>query len=86
MSESSITLPAFAGLETLLLWMVLLSSVVALAYGWYLRQKVNRKDPGPQSMVQVAQAIQEGAMTYLASQIRAMLPFVGWPGASQSRF
>src|SRR3989304_2904660 len=76
MSESSITLPAFSGLETLLLWIVLLSSVVALAYGWYLRQKVNRKDPGPQSMVEVAGAIQEGAMTYLAQQIRAMLPFV----------
>ena len=76
MSESSITLPAFSGLETLLLWIVLLSSVVALAYGWYLRQKVNRKDPGPQSMVEVAGAIQEGAMTYLVQQIRAMLPFV----------
>lgn len=74
MSESSITLPAFASLETLLLWLVLLSSIVALAYGWYLRQRVISKDPGPASMVAVATAIQEGAMAYLGRQIRVMLP------------
>ncbi len=76
MSESSITLPAFASLETLLLWLVLFSSIVALAYGWYLRQRVISKDPGPASMVTVATAIQEGAMAYLGRQIRVMLPFV----------
>ncbi len=76
MNESTISLPAFAQLETTLLWLVLLSSVVALAYGWYLRQRVIRKDPGPQSMIAVATAIQEGAMAYLARQIRVMLPFV----------
>ena len=76
MSESSITLPPFGGLETLLLWVVMASAVIALAYGWYLRQRVGRKDPGPQSMVTVAAAIQEGAMAYLGRQIRVMLPFV----------
>ena len=76
MTESSITLPAFTARETLLLWIVLFSSVVALAYGWYLRQRVLRKDPGPQSMVAVSTAIQEGAMAYLGRQIRVMLPFV----------
>ncbi|MGQ0570787.1 MAG: sodium-translocating pyrophosphatase [Armatimonadota bacterium] len=76
MSESSITLPAFTSLETTLLWVVLASSVVALAYGWYLRQRVIQKDPGPRSMVDVASAIQEGAMAYLGRQIRVMLPFV----------
>ena len=58
MSESSITLPAFTGLESALLWLVLLSAIVALAYGWLLRQRVIRKDPGPSSMVAVATAIQ----------------------------
>ncbi|MGH7429661.1 MAG: sodium/proton-translocating pyrophosphatase, partial [Candidatus Methylomirabilaceae bacterium] len=77
MSESSITLPAFASTETLLLWIVLFSSIVALAYGWFLRQRVIRNDPGPQSMVAVSTAIQEGAMAYLGRQIRVMLPFVG---------
>jgi K(+)-stimulated pyrophosphate-energized sodium pump len=76
MSESSITLPPFGGLETLLLWLVMASAAVALAYGWYLRRRVDRKDPGPESMVAVAGAIQEGAMAYLGRQIRVMLPFV----------
>ena len=76
MSESQITLPPFAALETLLLWLVLASSIVALGYGWLLRQRVVAKDPGPKSMVDVATAIQEGAMAYLGRQIRAMVPFV----------
>jgi K(+)-stimulated pyrophosphate-energized sodium pump len=76
MSESQITLPAFASLETLLLWLVLASAIVALGYGWLLRQRVLGRDPGPKSMVAVAGAIQEGAMAYLGRQIRAMLPFV----------
>ena len=76
MSESQITLPPFASLETLLLWLVLASSIVALGYGWLLRQRVVAKDPGPKSMVDVATAIQEGAMAYLGRQIRAMVPFV----------
>ena len=76
MSESQITLPPFAALETLLLWLVLASSIVALGYGWLLRQRVVAKDPGPKSMVDVATAIQEGAMAYLGRQVRAMVPFV----------
>jgi K(+)-stimulated pyrophosphate-energized sodium pump len=76
MSESSISLPPFTGLESALLWIVLLSSIVALAYGLFLRRLVIRKDAGPASMVNVATAIQEGAMAYLARQIRVMLPFV----------
>ena len=76
MNESQISLPPFASLETLLLWLVLASSIVALGYGWLLRQRVVAKDPGPKSMVDVATAIQEGAMAYLRRQIRAMVPFV----------
>ncbi len=76
MSESQITLPAFASLETQLLWLVMISAIVALGYGWLLRQRMLRKDPGPKSMVDVSTAIQEGAMAYLGRQIRAMFPFV----------
>ncbi|MDR7419749.1 MAG: sodium-translocating pyrophosphatase [Armatimonadota bacterium] len=76
MSESSITLPAFTALETTLLWIVLLASVVSLAYGWLLRQRVLSRDPGPKSMLAVAAAIQEGAMAYLGRQIRVMAPFI----------
>ncbi len=76
MSEASITLPQFGPLELTLLWVVLISSIVALAYGWYLRRRVMARDPGPASMVSVATAIQEGAMAYLTRQLRTMLPFI----------
>jgi len=76
MSESSLTLPAFGRLETTLLWVVLASAVLALLYGWYLRARVLRRDPGPASMVAVAAAIQEGAMAYLSRQLRTMVLFI----------
>jgi len=76
MSEATITLPAFGSLETILLWAVLASSILALLYGWYLRTRVMSYDPGPASMVNVATAIQEGAMAYLYRQLRTMLPFI----------
>lgn len=76
MSEASITLPQFGPLELTLLWVVLISSIIALAYGWYLRRRVMSRDPGPASMVNVATAIQEGAMAYLTRQLRTMLPFI----------
>lgn len=76
MSEATATLPQFGPLQTALLWIVLLSSVIALAYGLYLRRRVLSRDPGPSAMVTVAAAIQEGAMAYLARQLRTMLPFI----------
>ncbi len=76
MSEASSTLPQFGPLETTLLWIVLASSVVALVYGFYLRSRVNSRDPGPPSMTAVAAAIQEGAMAYLWRQLRTMLVII----------
>ena len=76
MSETSITLPQFGPLELTLLWVVLISSIVALAYGWYLRRRVLSRDPGPASMVTVATAIQEGSMAYLTRQLRTMMGFI----------
>ncbi len=76
MTESSVSLPQFGTLETTLLWVVLASSIIALAYGWYLRRKVMSRDPGPPSMVEVATAIQEGALAYLRRQLRTMSLFI----------
>ncbi|MDQ7819293.1 MAG: sodium-translocating pyrophosphatase [Armatimonadota bacterium] len=76
MSESRIVLPGFGTTESLLLWAVLVTSAVALAYGLALRRRVLARDPGPAAMVRVASAIQEGALAYLHRQLRAMLPVV----------
>jgi K(+)-stimulated pyrophosphate-energized sodium pump len=76
MSEAKIVLPPFSGTELALLWAVLGSAFLALLYGAYLRARVLRADPGPEAMVSVARAIQEGAYAYLTRQFRTMAWFI----------
>jgi K(+)-stimulated pyrophosphate-energized sodium pump len=76
MSESQIILPPLGTLEWGLLWAVLASAVVALLYGLYLVKRVIEEDPGTPRMVEVARAIEEGAMAYLRRQFRTMIWFV----------
>jgi len=76
MSESGITLPAFGGLESTLLWLVFAAAVCALAYGWWLIRRVLRQSPGPAAMQEVAAAIQEGAQAYLGRQFLTMSLFI----------
>ncbi len=76
MSEVSIVLPEFGSMETLILWLVLHSAVIALAYGLYLAVRVLREDPGSPEMIAVAGAIEEGAFAYLRRQVKTMIWFV----------
>jgi K(+)-stimulated pyrophosphate-energized sodium pump len=76
MNESSISLPSFGGLESVLLWGVLATAAAALAYGWWLSARVLRRSPGPPSMQRVAAAIEQGAATYLGRQFRTMSWFI----------
>jgi hypothetical protein len=57
-SESQITLPRLGSTEWLILWAVLGSALVALAYGYYLVRKVLRQESGPAEMVAVSAAIE----------------------------
>jgi K(+)-stimulated pyrophosphate-energized sodium pump len=76
MSESSIVLPVLSGSQVLILWLVLLSAIAALGYGGYLVRIVLDANPGPKSMTDVADAVEEGAMAYLRQQVRTMRWFV----------
>ncbi len=76
MTESQIILPAIVGMELTLLWVVLVSAVIAMVYGLYLARAVLSESPGTPKMVEVAAAIEEGAMAYLRQQIRTMSWFV----------
>ena len=76
MSESTVTLPAFGGLEFRLLWLVMASAAVALVYGGWVSARVLRRSPGPISMQEVASAIQEGARAYLRRQFGTMSLFI----------
>jgi K(+)-stimulated pyrophosphate-energized sodium pump len=76
MSEAKIVLPALTSAQLAILWCVLASAVVSLAYGWWLVQVVLKADPGPKSMTDVADAVYEGSMAYLRRQVKTMLVFV----------
>jgi len=76
MSEAAITLPPLGTTEWQLLWFILVSAFIALGYGLYLVFRVLRHDPGSSKMVEVSQAIQEGAMAYLGRQFKTMIWFV----------
>ncbi len=76
MNEANIVLPALTSLEWNILWAVLGSAFVALAYGAYMVWKVLRCDAGTPAMQKVAQAIEEGAMAYLRRQIKVMVWFI----------
>ena len=56
---------------------VLLAAVAALVYGFILRAKVLKLSAGSAAMQEVGQAIRDGALAYLAKQVRTMLPLVG---------
>ena len=74
--EGHIELPPLGQSEFTLLWAVLASAFVSMAYGWYLVRSVLSEDPGTQKMQEIARAIEEGAMAYLGRQVRTMIWFV----------
>ena len=71
-----VILPAFTTPVYGVLTFVLLTSLIALAYGFVLRSQVSRLSPGTPAMQEVGAAIRSGALAYLAKQVRTMLPLV----------
>jgi K(+)-stimulated pyrophosphate-energized sodium pump len=54
----------------LLWWLTVLGSVVALLFAFLLYQSVMRREEGTAIMIEIAQAVREGAMAYLSRQYR----------------
>ncbi len=75
-AEGDVFLPPFTPQVNTLLVFVLISSVVALAYGLWLVKKVLRAPQGTPKMIAVAKAIQEGAKAYLTRQMRVLAIFI----------
>jgi K(+)-stimulated pyrophosphate-energized sodium pump len=74
--ESKIVLPTFGPVEWGILYFVLASAIVALLYGLFLVRYVLRVNVDNQKMLEVASAIEEGAMAYLRRQFNTMIWFI----------
>jgi K(+)-stimulated pyrophosphate-energized sodium pump len=55
---------------------VLIAAILALCFGYFWWTKTMKQSPGSERMQGVAAAVQEGAMAYLAKQVKTMIPLV----------
>ena len=67
---------AFHTFETTTLWIIVVLSLLALAFAAYLRREVLAAPEGTDKMKEIAQAIQEGSAAYLNRQLRTVAAFV----------
>ncbi len=73
--EASIKL-AFTNSDKIYLYVSLGFGLIAVLFGYYFYQKLNRLSPGDEKMQEVGTAIREGALAYLAQQRKLMAGFV----------
>jgi K(+)-stimulated pyrophosphate-energized sodium pump len=62
----------FGSTETTYLWVILLISLLALVFAYYLVREVLAAPEGTEKMKEIARAIQEGAKAYLSRQFRTV--------------
>jgi K(+)-stimulated pyrophosphate-energized sodium pump len=63
--------------ESLALKVVLGIALLGLAYALFLRRGILREDKGTPKMIEVWEAIRQGANAYLTRQLRTILPLIG---------
>ena len=62
--------------ETTAVWIVLLISLLGLAYAYFLRTQVMKIDKGTEKMQEVWNAIRTGANSYLGRQLKTIVPLI----------
>jgi K(+)-stimulated pyrophosphate-energized sodium pump len=62
--------------EVVSLWVVLFIALLGLAYALLLRRQVMKSDTGTPKMLEVWNAIRQGADAYLGRQLRVILPLI----------
>jgi K(+)-stimulated pyrophosphate-energized sodium pump len=62
--------------ETIALWSVLGIAFLGLAYALFLRRQILAEDKGTPKMIEVWEAIKQGAGAYLTRQLRTILPLI----------
>jgi K(+)-stimulated pyrophosphate-energized sodium pump len=62
--------------ETIALWTVLGIALLGLAYALFLRRQIMAEDKGSPKMIEVWEAIRQGADAYLGRQLKTILPLI----------
>jgi K(+)-stimulated pyrophosphate-energized sodium pump len=62
--------------ETIALWAVLGIALLGLAYALFLRRQIMAEDKGNPKMIEVWEAIRQGADAYLGRQLKTILPLI----------
>ncbi|MGZ5301874.1 MAG: sodium/proton-translocating pyrophosphatase, partial [Actinomycetota bacterium] len=75
--ESGPIQAVFGSFEDKSLWVILVISLVALVFAYYLVREVLAAPEGTEKMKEIAKAIQEGAKAYLSRQFRTLGIFLG---------
>jgi K(+)-stimulated pyrophosphate-energized sodium pump len=65
------------GFEQIAIISVLVVAFISLAYAWWLRNTVYKKDKGEEDMQRIWNAIRIGADSYLNRQLKTILPAIG---------
>ncbi len=65
------------GFEQIAVLGVVVVAIISLAYAWWLRGIVMKKDKGTEKMQQVWNAIRIGADSYLTRQLKTIAPVIG---------
>jgi K(+)-stimulated pyrophosphate-energized sodium pump len=68
---------SLSSFEQIAILLVLASAFISLAYAWWLRSTVLKKDQGTAKMQEVWNAIRIGADSYLSQQLKTILPLIG---------
>ena len=63
--------------EQIAIWSVLGVALLGLLYALFLRRQIMREDKGDAKMIEVWNAIREGADAYLKKQLFSILPLIG---------
>ena len=75
-SASHLAVPQFSGGDRTLVSLIGVVALIALAFSFVLFREVLAADQGTPKMVEIAEAVQEGAQAYLKRQFRTLLPVV----------
>jgi K(+)-stimulated pyrophosphate-energized sodium pump len=75
-AENQAIRATFHTFETTTLWIIVVLSLLALAFAAYLRREVLAAPEGTDKMKEIAKAIQEGSAAYLNRQLRTVAAFV----------